>query len=126
MDDSVKERPVVWMGDSLKQVQSFPDGARNLVGYELHLLQIGKRPKDAKPFRGVGSGVTELAIRHDRNAYWAIIALQLGERIYVLHAFQKKSKRGIATPKQDVDLVKRRYREAQEIAAHESSAGAYS
>ena len=73
-------------------------------------------PNDAKPFHGIGQGVLEIAIRHDKEAYRAVLALQLGEKIYVLHAFQKKSKRGIATPKQDVDLIRQRYKEAQEIA----------
>ena len=119
MDDLPEPREVVWLGDALEQVQNFPDGAQRRLGYALHLLQIGKRPHESKPFRGVGSGVVELAIRYSRDAYRAVIALQVGERIYVLHAFQKKSKRGIATPKQDVDLIKQRYREAQEIADHE-------
>ncbi len=119
MQDLPKPRQVVWIGDSLERVQKFPEGAQDRVGYALHLLQVGQRPREAKPFRGVGSGVLELAIRFDRDAYRAVTALQLGERIYVLHAFQKKSKQGIATPKQDVDLIKQRYREAKEIADDE-------
>jgi phage-related protein len=76
-------------------------------------------PKDAKPFKGVGSGVIEIALRHDAEAYRTVLAVQLGRKIYVLHAFQKKSKKGIATPKHDVDLIKQRYKEAKELAAHE-------
>jgi phage-related protein len=64
----------------------------------------------------VGSGVIELAVRYASDAYRVVTAVQLGTRIYVLHAFQKKSKRGIETPKRDVDLIKRRYAEAQELA----------
>ena len=59
-------------------------------------------PRDAKPFKGVGSGVFEIAVRFEGDAYRTVLAVQLGERIYVLHAFQKKSKKGIATPKPDV------------------------
>jgi phage-related protein len=75
-------------------------------------------PKDAKPFKGVGSGVLEIALRYASEAYRVVVAVQIGRRIYVLHAFQKKSKKGIETPKRDVDLIKKRYSEAQEL-AHE-------
>ena len=75
-------------------------------------------PKDAKPFKGVGSGVLEIALRYSSDAYRVVLAVQIGKRVYVLHAFQKKSKQGIATPKRDVDLIKKRYAEAQEL-AHE-------
>jgi phage-related protein len=82
-------------------------------------MQYGGMPKDAKPFKGIGSGVLEIAIRHDGEAYRTVVALRLGRNIYVLHAFQKKSKKGIATPKQDVDLIKQRYKEAKELAEDE-------
>lgn len=73
-------------------------------------------PKDAKPFKGIGSGVIELALRYASDVYRVVTALQLGARIYVLHAFQKKSKKGIGTPKRDVDLIRKRYSEAQGLA----------
>jgi phage-related protein len=111
-------RPVVWLGDSKRTLRNFPDGARKLLGDELQLIQFGGMPKDAKPFKGVGSGVVEIALRYASDAYRVVMALQIGSRIYVLHAFQKKSKKGIATPKRDVDLIKKRYAEAQEL-AHE-------
>ena len=112
-------RPVVWLGNSRKNIQAFPPDARRIIGGELQLMQYGGMPKDAKPFRGIGSGVIEIAIRHDGEAYRTVVALQLGRNIYVLHAFQKKSKKGIATPKQDVDLIKQRYKEAKELAEDE-------
>jgi phage-related protein len=77
-------------------------------------------PKDVKPFKGVGSGVLAIALRYDKEAYRTVVAVQLGKKVYVLHAFQKKSKQGIATPKADVDLIKRRYKEAAELAKHET------
>ena len=89
--------------------------ARKLLGDELQLIQFGGVPKDAKPFKGVGSGVIEIALRYASDAYRVVLALQIGERIYILHAFQKKSKRGIATPKRHVELIKKRYTEAQEL-----------
>jgi phage-related protein len=86
------------------------------LGDELQLIQFGGIPKDAKPFKGIGSGVLELALRHDSNAYRVVVAVQIGRWIYVLHAFQKKSKKGIETPKRDLELIKKRYLEAQELA----------
>jgi len=86
------------------------------LGDELQIIQFGGMPKDAKPFRGLGSGVLELAVRYASDAFRVVLALQIGSRIYVLHAFQKKSKKGIATPKRDVDLIRKRYSEAQELA----------
>jgi phage-related protein len=111
-------RPVVWLGNSKKNLREFPDGAQKLLGDELQLIQFGGVPKDAKPFKGVGSGVLEIALRYASDAYRVVLAVQIGKRIYVLHAFQKKSKKGIATPQRDVDLIKKRYTEAQEL-AHE-------
>ena len=109
-------RTVVWLGTAKKNLKDFPEGARKLAGDELQLIQFGGMPKDAKPFKGVGSGVLELALRYSSDAYRVVVAVQLGQRIYVLHAFQKKSKKGIATPQRDVDLIKKRYAEARELA----------
>jgi phage-related protein len=109
-------RPVVWLGNSKKNLRDFPDGAQKLLGDELQLIQFGGMPKDAKAFKGVGSGVLEIALRYESNAYRVVLAIQIGKRIYVLHAFQKKSKKGIKTPKGDIDLIKKRYTEAKELA----------
>jgi phage-related protein len=111
-------RPLVWLGNSRKTLREFPEGAQKLLGDELQLIQFGGMPKDAKPFGGVGSGVLEIALRYSSDAYRVVLAVQIGRRIYVLHAFQEKSKKGIATPKRDVDLIRKRYTEAQEL-AHE-------
>jgi phage-related protein len=116
--DRLKPPVLVWLGNSKKNLRDFPDGAQKLLGDELQLIQFGGMPKDAKPFKGVGSGVLELALRYASDAYRVVLALQIGRRIYVLHAFQKKSKKGIETPKRDIDLIKKRYTEAQEL-AHE-------
>jgi phage-related protein len=112
-------RRIVWLGNSKKAIQEFPKDAQKLIGDELQLIQFGGMPKNAKPFKGVGSGVFEIAIRHATDAYRTVLAVQLGKKIYVLHAFKKKSKQGIATPKQDVELIKQRYREAKELARDE-------
>lgn len=112
-------RPVVWIGTSKKNLQGFPKGAQKLIGDELQLIQFGEMPTNTKPFKGIGSGVFEIAIRYATDAYRAVLAVQLGEKIYVLHSFQKKAKKGIATPKMDVDLIRQRYSEAKELAKHE-------
>jgi phage-related protein len=116
-------RPLVWLRNTRSNVQAFPAGAKKIIGDELQLIQFGGMPKDAKPFKGVGSGVIEIALRHDAEAYRTVLAVQLGRKIYVLHAFQKKAKKGIATPKHDVELIKQRYKEARELAAHEENEG---
>ena len=111
-------RPLVWMGSAKRDLQAFPAGAQKMTGDQLQLIQFGGMPKDAKPFHGVGSGVLEIAISYDTDAFRTVVAVQLENRIYVLHAFQKKSKQGRKTPKQDVDLIKKRYDDARELAKH--------
>ena len=78
-------------------------------------------PRTQSLFKGVGSGVYEIAIRFNKEAFRTVLAVQLGEKIYVLHAFQKKSTTGTRTPQQDVELIKHRYREAQELAKHDKA-----
>jgi phage-related protein len=112
-------RPVVWLGDSKKNIRAFPTGAQKEIGDGLQLIQFGRMPRDAKPFKGVGSGVFEIALAFDTNAYRTVFAVQLGKKIYVLHAFQKKSKTGIKTPQKDIDLIRRRYNDAKALAKHE-------
>jgi phage-related protein len=107
------------MGNAKRSLQAFPKGAQKLIGDELQLIQFGGMPKDAKPFKGVGSGVFEIALRFEGDAYRTVLAVQLAERIFVLHAFQRKSRKGITTPKPDVDLIRQRYKEAKELAEHE-------
>lgn len=113
--DSFEPREVVWLGNSRKNILEFPEDVRKLIGDELQFIQFGGMPRNAKPFKGAGSGVIEIAVRHDKDAYRCILAVQLGDCIYVLHAFQKKSKTGIATPRRDVDLIKQRLKEAKEL-----------
>lgn len=112
-------RPIRWMGNSKKNLLKFPPEVMKVIGDELQFIQFGGMPKDAKPFKGIGSGVLEIAIKYNKEAYRTVLAVQLGNYIYVLHAFQKKSKKGISTPKEDVDLIKQRLNEAKEIAKND-------
>lgn len=108
------EKSVVWMGDSLKQVRSFPEEVRKDIGSSLYEVQLGDKPNNAKPLRGIGSGVFEIVTRFDSDTYRTVYAVQIGSCIYVLHAFQKKSPKGIKTAQKDVELIKKRYRAAIE------------
>ena len=112
-------RQVIWLGNSRKTIQDFPDEVKKLIGAELQLIQFGEKPKNTKPFKGVGSGVFEIALRYQTGAYRTVLAVQLGKKIYILHCFQKKSKQGIATPAYEIDLIKQRYNEAKELAKDE-------
>jgi phage-related protein len=107
-DDQTK--PVVWLGDSLKQVKSFPEEVRRHIGVALYDAQRGEKPPSAKPFKGVGSGVFEIVTRFDSDTWRTVYAAQIGKRIYILHAFQKKSPKGIKTPRRDEELIKQRYK----------------
>ena len=116
-DDDIIEvplRPLIWMGNSRKNIRDFPEQARASLGYALQLVQAGETPIDAKIFKGVGSGVYEIVKRYDTDTYRVVYAVKIGENVYVLHAFQKKSKQGIKTPQADIDLVKQRYKDALE------------
>lgn len=108
-------RLIVWLGDSRKQVKNFPAEVRKSIGVALYDAQRGEKAPTAKPLKGVGGGIFEIALQFDASAYRAVYAVQIGKYIYVLHTFQKKSKKGIATPKPDVDLIKQRYRQAIEM-----------
>lgn len=119
MDDGV--RPVVWVGDALKQVRAFPVEVRREVGAALYDAQKGGMAPDAKPFKGVGSGVFEIVTRFDTDTYRTVYAVRIGAHVYVLYAFQKKAKQGIKTPQPEVELIKRRYRRVMEMAKEEKS-----
>lgn len=114
MEQSKTLRTVIWMGDSRKRVKEFPRAVQRDIGEALMFAQAGEKHALAKPFKGAGSGVFEIAKRHDTDTFRAVYALQVGAAIYVLHAFQKKAKRGIKTPQQDVELIKQRLRAALE------------
>ncbi len=83
------------------------------MGFALHQAQLGLKPLSAKPLKVLGAGVLEIADDHDGDTYRAVYCVRFNDIVYVLHAFQKKSKRGIATSKRDVGIVKRRLRDAQ-------------
>lgn len=113
--DNSKLRPIVWMGNSHKQLKSFPIEVKKEIGVSLFDVQMETTLPDAKLFKGTGSGVFEIVTRHDTNTYRTVYAVQIGSRVYVLHAFQKKSPKGIKTAENDKDLIKNRYKQAVEL-----------
>jgi phage-related protein len=101
-------RPLLWEGSSKKDFKSFPISVQKDIGVALFVVQLGGRPPSAKPWKGLGSGVFEIVDDHMGDTYRAVYVLQLSDGIHVLHAFQKKSKSGVATPREDVELVRTR------------------
>ena len=106
-------RPVEWVGSSLDDLRSFPEEVRDHIGFALYQAQIGLKHGDAKPLSGLGSGVMEVVSRFDKDTYRAVYTMRFAKAVYVLHAFQKKSKRGIATPHRELELVRQRMRSAE-------------
>jgi len=108
-------KPVRWLGSSKEDLSSFPRLVRQRVGGALWKAQIGRKAVYAKPLKGfAGAGVLEVVVDFDGDAFRAAYTVRFAEAVYVLHAFQKKSKRGIATPKADLALIDRRLRQARE------------
>jgi phage-related protein len=111
-------KPLVWVGTSLEDLKAFPDEVRRIMGYALCLAQAGQKHLDAKPLKGSGgAGVLESAEDLEGNAYRAVYTVRLAGAVYVLQAFQKKSRRGIKTSRADIDRVKARLRLAEGIHA---------
>ena len=107
--------PLIWLGSTKKAVQSFPLLVRQAVGFALFQAQLGGKHTNAKPLKGFGgAGVLEVVERYDGDTYRAVYTVKFVGVVYVLHAFQKKSKKGIQTPKQDIDLIKKRLQQARD------------
>lgn len=107
-------KPVEWVGSSQADLKTFPAPVRGVVGYALYQAQIGLKHREAKPLRGLGSNVLEVVARHEGDAFRAVYTVRFKAAVYVLHAFQKKAKRGIATPKPEIDLIRRGLRAAEQ------------
>jgi phage-related protein len=111
----VQPKPVRWVGNSKDDLIGFPREVRRRVGGALWDAQCGLKAPYAKPLRGfAGAGVLEIVDDHDGDTYRAVYTVRFAGAVYVLHAFQKKSKRGIATPKTELDLIKQRLKRARE------------
>ena len=114
--NATERKPLVWIGSSLKDLSAFPREVKQVMGYALHLAQRGEKHPDAKPFRSFrGAGVLEVVDDFDGDTYRAVYTVRLTGRVYVLHAFQKKSSQGVKTSKHDLDLISQRLAQAEEL-----------
>jgi phage-related protein len=113
-----KIKPVIWVGPSLRELRALPDEVQDKLGYALFLAQAGAKYPSAKPLKGFGgAGVLEVVEDHQGDIYRAVYTVRFADAVYVLHAFQKKSKKGIATPKHELDLIRARLKEAESLHA---------
>ena len=109
-------KPLRWVGSSRDDLLALPDEVRREVGYALFVAQNGEKADSAKPLKGLGGGgVLEVVENHDGDTYRAVYTIRFARAVYVLHAFQKKSKAGIKTPKKDMDLIEARLKAAQRM-----------
>jgi phage-related protein len=108
-------RPISWITAALKEFQTFPEVARSMCLAALTIAAEGGKADIAKPMHGMGSGLFEIALAFRGGAFRVVYALQLAEEIWVVHAFQKKSTRGIKTPKREIDLIKDRLKRVKEM-----------
>jgi len=124
VEEFLEPRRLIFVGSSRKDLQAFPGDVRDIIGHALFLAQNGKKHPDAKPLTGDaafrGAGVLEVVEDYRGDAYRAVYTVRYKEAVYVLHAFQKRSKQGIKTPKRETDLIKSRLKDAAAI--HEEQA----
>lgn len=115
MPTSTIVKRLFWVASSKKDLKALPDDVQSSIGYALHLAQTGDKHPDAKPLRGFGSaGVLEVVEDYEGNTFRAVYTVTFGQAVYALHVFQKKSSSGIATRKEDMELIKQRLKLARE------------
>ena len=108
-------KPVEWIASSLDDLKDFPEEVQQVIGYALYQAQCGEKHPVAKPLKGFkGSGVLEVVENFDGDTYRSVYTVRFEGAVYVLHIFQKKSKQGIATPKQDIELIEARLKRAKQ------------
>jgi phage-related protein len=110
-------RPLHWIGSAKKDLLAMPDQVQQSFGFALYQAQIGLLHPDAKPLKGFGSaGILEIVEDWHGDAYRAVYTVRFAQAVYVLHCFQKKSKHGIETPAADMNLIRKRLKEAEALA----------
>jgi phage-related protein len=114
--DNPKYKELVWIGSTKEDLKRFPAEVRSVMGYALHVAQAGGKHPDTKPLKGFkGSGVLEVVEHYEGNSYRTVYTVRFRGTVYALHAFQKKSRKGITTPKADIDLINARLKRAKEF-----------
>ncbi len=114
MAEARKTRPVSWLKAALKDFGKFPAEVQTVCLIALTIAAEGGKADIAKPLQGLGSGVMEIALPFDGDAYRVVYAVQIGADVWVVHAFQKKSTQGIRTPQREIDLIKDRLKRLKE------------
>lgn len=114
MADGRKTRPVSWIRAALREFETFPADAQSIFLTALTVAADGSKVDIAKPMHGLGSGVFEIALAFRGDAFRVVYAVHLADEVWVFHAFQKKSKEGIKTPKREIDLAKDRLKRLKE------------
>jgi phage-related protein len=104
-------KKLTWLADSRSNVKSFPACVQDEIGYALYAAQLGEMSVKAKPLHGLGGHMMEIAAHEASGTYRTVYTVSIGDSIYVLHAFQKKSKAGIATPKPEMELIRQRLKQ---------------
>src|SRR5208337_2146555 len=112
-------RPLRFIGDSLKVLRELPEEVKDEIGFALERVQRGKMPENAKPLKGIAPGVLEIVSDFKGGTFRAVYTVRFPRAVYVLHVFQKKSKRGIATPQREIELVKKRLAQVVQLEAKE-------
>ena len=107
-------KPIEWVGSSRSDLSGFPDAVREVFGFALYQAQVGLRHRDVKPLRGLGSNILEVVSRYDGDSFRVFYTVRFKGVVYVIHALQKKSKRGRATPKPEIDLIRSRLKTAKQ------------
>lgn len=107
-------RTISWLKAAYKDFEKFPLGARTIMLRALTIAAEGSKSDIAKPMKGLGPGVYEIALTYRSDAYRTVYAVKLGKDIWVVHAFQKKSTKGIKTPKKEIDLIRSRFKQLKE------------
>ena len=110
-----KTRPVSWLKAALNDFEKFPEGARTICLTAITIAAEGGKSDIAKPMQGMGSGVFEIALPFKGDAFRVVYAVQIAEEIWVVHAFQKKSTKGIKTPRHEIELIKDRLKRLKEM-----------
>ncbi|MBX3178215.1 MAG: type II toxin-antitoxin system RelE/ParE family toxin [Candidatus Hydrogenedentes bacterium] len=111
--------PISFLGNTQRILQGLPEGARKKLGFALRIVQMGSRPDNVKALAEFPVQVLEIRVRDVKEAYRAVYTVVLGDRVYLLHVFHKKSKKGIGIPPQDLEIIRQRLKEAMELEAEQ-------
>jgi phage-related protein len=114
MEGTRRRKPLFWVGSSRKDIRGFPEDVKDAMGHALDIAQLGGKHPDTKPLSGFGgAGILEVVEDHAGDTYRAVYTVKFAGAVYVLHAFQKKSKRGAKTPDRELELIRERLKRAE-------------